>query len=192
MIGALVLAAGGGSRFGSPKQLAELRGRPLLEHALNAAAAAPVDRTAVVLGANAAEIARRVPLHGAEVVVAADWREGQAASLRAGISVLGEECEAIVIVLGDQPLIEPGAISRVIAARGGEVQAIRATYRGRPGHPVLFERAAFGEIATLTGDTGARALLERLGAREVPCDGLGRPDDVDTPEQLGAIASGRS
>ena len=88
MIGGLVLAAGAATRFGAPKQLALLRGRPLLEHVLETVAAAPLDRRVVVLGAEAERVERDVPLHGVRPVRCTGWAEGQSASLRAGLSCL--------------------------------------------------------------------------------------------------------
>lgn len=181
-----MLAAGAAERFGGRKQLAELDGRPLLEHALAAVAAAALDSTVVVLGADADEILARVRLHGARPVVCRDWDEGQAASLRAGVEAVGAAAAAVV-VLGDQPRISPRAIERVLAARGAGTLAVRATYDGVAGHPVVLERALFGSIARLRGDKGARALLAEVAVRDVACDGLGRPDDVDTPEQLDVL-----
>jgi len=186
VIGGLVLAAGGSSRYGAPKQLAELAGRPLLEHALAAMAAAPVDRLVVVLGSRAREVLDAADLHGAKPVVADDWEEGQAASLRAGIRALAD-AEAAVVTLGDQPMISPAAIERVLAARTPKAQALRATYGGVPGHPVLLESVLFERLAALRGDAGAREVLAEVRVRDVPCDGLGRPDDVDTLEELEAM-----
>jgi CTP:molybdopterin cytidylyltransferase MocA len=183
MIGGLVLAAGSGTRFGAPKQLALLRGRPLLEHVLETLAAAPLDRRVVVLGAEAGPILRRVPLHGAEPVLCPDWGQGQSASLRAGLRALGP-VDAAVVVLGDQPLLSAEAIAAVVAARGEGADAVRAHYGGSPAHPVLLERHVLARAASLRGDVGARELLDGLRVRLVPCAGLGRPDDVDTPDQL--------
>ena len=187
MIGGLVLAAGAGRRFGGPKQLAELGGRPLLEHSLAAMSAAPVDRVVVVLGAAASEVAAAVDLHGAEPVVCDRWAEGQAASLRAGLDALAD-AEAAVVVLGDQPLVSAAAIARVVAARERPYEAVRATYGGVAAHPVLLERALFARATAAGGDAGARGALAGARVKEVACDGLGRADDVDTPEQLEALA----
>jgi molybdenum cofactor cytidylyltransferase len=192
-IGGLVLAAGAGRRFGSPKQLATLDGRPLLEHALAAMAAATrIDRTVVVLGAHANEILARVERHGALAVICEDWEEGQAASLRAGLAALDELVDAIVITLGDQPAIDARAIDRVVAARGNRALALRAGYRGRPGHPVLLERELFAAAARLQGDEGARSLLFGVAVAIVDCDGLGSDADIDTVEQLRLSAGGSS
>jgi molybdenum cofactor cytidylyltransferase len=185
VIAGVVLAAGAGRRFGTRKQLAELNGRPLLEHVLRAMAAAPLDRVIVVLGANAQEVSRRVELHGAEPVICDRWEGGMSASLRAGIDAAGSAA-ALAIVLGDQPLISTEAITRVVTARG-DAAAVRATYDGVPGHPVLLKRELFLRARELRGDTGARALLSGVSVREVACDDLGSPDDVDTPEQLAQL-----
>jgi CTP:molybdopterin cytidylyltransferase MocA len=185
-VGGLVLAAGGSSRFGGPKQLARLDGRPLLEHVLIAMSAAPVDRVAVVLGSHAAEVLEGVPLHGAEAVVCAEWEEGMGASLRAGVAAL-DDCDAVAVALGDQPRLSARAVARVVSQRGADELAVRATYGGVPGHPVLLERTLLSRVGELHGDAGARELLHGVPIREVACDGLGTPDDVDTPEALAAL-----
>jgi molybdenum cofactor cytidylyltransferase len=183
----VVLAAGAGRRFGAPKQLADLGGRPMLERVLAAIAAAPLDRAFVVLGAEAEAILERVDLRGTEAVICEDWEAGLSASLRTGVAC-AEACgaESVVVVLGDQPMISPNSIARTIEARGG-VLAVRANYAGTPAHPVLLERELFARVGELRGDAGARALLIGLPVREVDCDGLGRPDDVDTPSELEAV-----
>ena len=187
MIAGIVLAAGEGRRFGGPKQLAIFRGRPLLEHALATVAACELARIVVVLGSNASAILREVDLHGAQPQLCPDWDQGQSASLRAGVSAVSE-AEAVVVALGDQPLLSPRAVSAVLDARAAGVDAIRATYGGVPGHPVVLERKLMLAAEHLRGDEGARALFEGASVREVACDGLGRPDDIDTREELEAIS----
>ncbi|HEU0023826.1 MAG TPA: nucleotidyltransferase family protein, partial [Thermoleophilaceae bacterium] len=188
VIGGLVLAAGAGTRFGSAKQLAVLHGRPLLEYALRTMAAAPLDRVLVMLGSEAEEVMRGVDLHGAEPVVCDRWEEGQAASLACGLAELND-CEAVVVTLGDQPGLSPEAITRVLAARG-DFDAVRATYAGEPGYPVLLERRLFGRLRDVSGDHGARHLLLSVPTAGVPCDDLGGPHDVDTQDQLAALRAG--
>ena len=189
MIGGLILAAGKGSRFGGPKQLAHLHGRPLLEHAVRAMTASPVGRVVVVLGSGADDVIAQVDLHGAEPVVCERWEEGQSASLAFGLGELSE-CDAIVVTLGDLPNLSTNAIRRVIAARSDGAEAVRATYAGEPGHPVLLERELFERLRDVSGDHGARNLLLSVSQREVPCDDLGGGEDIDTPAQLDTLRAG--
>jgi CTP:molybdopterin cytidylyltransferase MocA len=188
LIGGLVLAAGAATRFGAPKQLAELDGRPLLEHSLRTMTATPVGRVVVVLGSGADEVMASVDLHGADPIVCSRWEEGQSASLACGLAELAS-CEAVVVTLGDQPRISPDAIRRVIAARNGAA-AVRATYGGAPGHPVLLEQELFEPLRNVSGDKGARNLLLSVQVLDVPCDDLGGGEDVDTPAELDALRAG--
>ena len=186
MIGGIVLAAGAATRFGRSKQLAELDGRPLVEHAIRSIMATPVERVVVVLGAGAEQVMAAVDSHGAGLVVCDRWDEGQSASLACGLAELSD-CEAVVIALGDQPRMSPEAVRRVIAARSEGVDAVRATYSGNPGHPVLLERTLFDRMRDVSGDHGARNLLLSVPTREVPCEDLGGGEDVDTPAELDAL-----
>jgi CTP:molybdopterin cytidylyltransferase MocA len=185
----IVLAAGGGSRFGGRKQLAPLGGRPMLEHVLETMSRARLDRVLVVLGSDEAEIRERVQLHGAEPVSSPDWRQGQARSLSAGIEAAGRAA-AVLVALGDQPGLSQRAIDAVLAARGGELDAVRAVYGGVPGHPVLIERRLFGRLIGATGDVGARAVISAARHLDLDCDGLGDPADVDTREALRKLEAG--
>jgi len=169
LIAGVVLAAGGSSRFGSPKQLAELRGRPLLDHVVDSVRAVPtVDPIIVVLGADAERIRATVDLEDVDIVVADEWAQGISASLRAGIAAAGG-AEAVVIMLGDQPLISPQVIAAVVERFAGATPAARATFGGAPGHPVLIKRRLFADVAELRGDSGARELLEARGIATVEC-----------------------
>jgi molybdenum cofactor cytidylyltransferase len=189
MIGGLILAAGQGSRFGGAKQVADLDGRPLVEHAIRAMIASPVGRVVVVLGSGAELVLDGVEMHGAEPIVCGRWAEGQSASLACGLAELSD-CDAVVVTLGDQPNVSPDAIRRVIAARRPGVAAVRATYFGAPGHPVLLERPLYERLRDVTGDHGARNLLLSVSPREVPCEDLGGGEDVDTPAELDALRAG--
>jgi CTP:molybdopterin cytidylyltransferase MocA len=186
VIAAVVLAAGSGSRFGSAKQLAELDGMPLLEHALRAVEAVPaIDRIVVVLGARADEIRAAVDFGSAEVVVCADWEEGQAASLRCGIDAI-DGAGAVLLLLGDMPRLTPQVIARFadLAGQHGSEARARAVYDGAPGHPVVLGSAYFAALSGLSGDHGARDVLKKIGAYPIECGHLCSPADVDTPEAL--------
>ena len=184
MIGGLILAAGEGTRFGSePKLLAELEGRPLLEHAIRAQCGVPaLERVVVVLGSNAGQLLERVDFLCAEPVVCSEWREGQSASLRRGVEEL-EGAEKIVITLGDQPLMTSQLVARFVDERA----PARAEYDGRPGHPVALGPNELAAVRQLRGDRGARVLL--AGARMIECGALCSGRDVDTPRDLEAIRS---
>jgi molybdenum cofactor cytidylyltransferase len=186
-VGGLVLAAGEGRRFGGAKQLAEVRGRPLLAHAVAAMLAVPaLDPVIVVLGARASEVRAGVSFGGASVVVCSDWAEGQAASLRCGVSALGD-VDAAVITLGDMPFVTAAVIAGVLRFDPERHDAVRATYHGRPGHPVLLTRPLLARVGELRGDVGFRALLEGARVRRFECGELCDPVDVDTRAELDAL-----
>jgi CTP:molybdopterin cytidylyltransferase MocA len=187
VIAAVVLAAGGASRFGSAKQLAELDGVPLLEHAIRAVeAVAAIERIVVVLGARADEIRAGVDFGGAEVVVCEDWDSGQAASLRCGIAAVADDADAVVLTLGDMPRITPQVITRFagLAAEHGAQTRARGMFDGAPGHPVALGSAYFDDVMALQGDVGAREVLKRIGAFPIECGHLCSGIDIDTPEAL--------
>lgn len=192
VVAGLVLAAGGSRRFGSPKQLAELDGVPLLQHAVDAMlGAAAVDPVVVVLGAHADAVERAVTLGTARTVRCADWEEGMAASLRCGVAALGEgRCDWVVVTLGDQPRITAQVVA---AVAGGAVAspfgtaAVRAAYAGVPGHPVALGRELLARVGALRGDVGARDLLSGAEVRTIEAAHLCDPADVDTPEELEAL-----
>lgn len=169
----IVLAAGAGRRAGFPKALARTPdGTPWLELAV--AALAPCDRVVVVLGA-----ALDVPTVDAEVVVAADWATGQSASLRAGLAAATGD--AALVTLVDYPRMPVAAAERMLRGAGRTALA-QATYRGRPGHPVLLGAEHWPSLAaSLEGDRGARAYLRAHGALEVRCDDLWDGEDDDRP-----------
>jgi CTP:molybdopterin cytidylyltransferase MocA len=185
----LVLAAGGSRRLGRPKQLAELGGRPLLEHVLRALEGAPVDAVVVALGAHAAEVRARVDLGRAVPLVVGDWAKGMGHVLASALARYSPARghRATVVLLGDQPLVSGGSVARLVDAwRAGAGPVVTATYGGRPGHPKLFDHRLLPELLRLDGDAGARDLLaahpEWVHAVEV--GGLGSDADVDVEADL--------
>jgi molybdenum cofactor cytidylyltransferase len=183
----VVLAAGGSTRMGRPKQLAELDGRPLLAHVLAAAAEAPLDRVVVALGGAAAEVLDRVDLGRAEPLVVEGWAAGMGHVLASALARAGDGWEAVVVLLGDQPLVPAGAVARVVEAwRGGAGPVVTATYGGRPGHPKLFDRRLEPDLLRLTGDTGARDLVAAHPGwvHRVEVGDLGSDADIDVEADL--------
>jgi CTP:molybdopterin cytidylyltransferase MocA len=190
VIAGVVLAAGGGSRFGGAKQLAELDGRPLLEHAIRSIEAVPaIERVVVVLGARADEVRAGVDLGATEVVACEDWAAGQSASLKTGIAAIARDADAAVITLGDMPRVTPQVIARFadLAAEHGARARARAVYDGVPGHPVVLGSAYFDAVAEIEGDIGARELLRSIGVERIDCSGLCSAVDIDTPADLDAL-----
>jgi nicotine blue oxidoreductase len=164
VIGAVILAAGEASRFGSPKQ------QLMLGDVLASVRASAVDEVVVVSGAYELET-------DATLVPCAHWAGGPGASLRCGLAALPADSEAAVVLLADGPDLAPEAIDRVVAVwRSGGGEVIAASYDGNRGHPVLLGRSVWANVP----DEGARALTPVL----IPCDDLGAPGDVDYPEDL--------
>lgn len=195
---AIVLAAGAGIRFGGGKLLADWRGRPLVAWALDAAFAAPVaavtvavraldDPVAGVVRDQAAALGRTRDLR---LVVVPDAAEGQAASLRAAIAALPADTAGVLVLLGDMPRLPAGIAGTLVAAWMNGALAAAPRFDGRRGHPVLFDRSLFAGLEALTGDVGARSLLQALGADLVLVDVLddGVLFDVDRIEDLAAPA----
>lgn len=187
---ALILAAGESRRFGEPKQLADWKGRPLLEYVAGRAAEWPrVDEVYAVLGAEAERIMERVDLTGVTVIENLDWREGIASSLRAGLdALLGDrEAGAALVVLADQPMVPEAAVERLFEARRRSGRpVILPRYRFLRGHPVLLDRWLWPRlIAGLEGDQGARNLfLAHPEWVEEVTVGEDAPRDIDTREDL--------
>jgi nicotine blue oxidoreductase len=180
-VAAVVLAAGGGTRFGGtlPKLLAPLEGRPLVVWAVASAVEAGLDDVIVVQGA--IDLRDVLPA-SVRVLSNEQWAEGQASSLTTAIvHAGGAGHDAVVVALGDQPGIEPSAWRAVAAATDTPIAV--ATYDRTRGHPVRLARSIWSELPS-SGDAGASALMRGRPdlVSEVPC--LGRPDDVDTLEDL--------
>jgi CTP:molybdopterin cytidylyltransferase MocA len=190
-VAAIILAAGDGSRFGGAKQLARLDGLTLLEHVVEHALAVPaIEDIVVVLGSRAEAITGAVELGPARVVHCAAWADGMSASLRAGVAALPPATEVALVLLADQPRITPQVIAMVMdgaIGAGPDVDAVRASYDGIPGHPVALGRALLRRVPELRGDTGARDLLRDARVTLVEAGHLCDPTDVDTPNDLNAL-----
>lgn len=161
------------------------RGRPLLAWVLDAARGVPaLDPVVVVLGAHADVVRAAVDLGGVEVVQAADWAEGQSASLRAGVRALGGRVRAAVILLADTPGITSQVIAGALDHLAPGVDAVRTLHSGRPGHPVVLGASLLARVTELRGDVGARVLLQSARVRSWEAGHLCDATDIDTPEQL--------
>jgi molybdenum cofactor cytidylyltransferase len=186
-----VLAAGASSRFGGGKLSSPWRDGALIDGALGAAFAAPVETVVVVTGADAQvePAARRWAAAQAQsarlaFVHADDHAQGMGASLRAGAAALPAGCGGVFVFLGDMPLIPHGLAARLAAALAGGALAAAPVHEHRRGHPILFGPALIAGLASSRGDEGARHLLQALGPAlalvETPDPGI--LADVDRPQ----------
>jgi len=187
VISGVVLAAGMATRFGSTKQLVHLRGKPLVQHVIDAADAAGLDEIVVVLGHDANRVADALRLPpSARTVKNPRFAEGQSTSLRIGLEAVGPGSEALVILLGDEPGTDVRDIRAVVEAyRRTRAPVVRVRYRDDPGHPVLIAREAWPAASEVTGDRGARDLIRDHPDWVVEVD-IDRPPpaDVDTGRDL--------
>jgi CTP:molybdopterin cytidylyltransferase MocA len=173
----VVLAAGAGTRMGTPKALVVRDGTPWVARASRLLLEAGCERVVVVLGASADEAAALVPTDDAvSTVVNDDWPSGMASSLRAGLEAATGD--AALISLVDTPGLPLEAVRRVLDSGA---PLARAVYDGRPGHPVLIAASHWSAIAdSVSGDHGARSYLEANGVADVECGDLWSGRDIDS------------
>ena len=189
-VGAIVLAAGRSSRMaGANKLLADLDGIPVIGHTLDALAAAGLPPPVVVTGHMAGEVAAAIGARPATLVVAADFADGMSRSLAAGLAGAPAEWHAALIVLGDMPRVAPATLAAIAAAAADADAVVVPVADGRRGNPVAWGRAHWPRLMALTGDTGARTLLDWVTVTTVAVDDEGIFADVDTPEALAALRS---
>lgn len=190
-IAAVVLAAGRSTRMGSNKLLEMVAGKPVVRHVVEAAMASRAGPVTVVIGHEAGRVA--VALAGLDVyfVENPDYVSGMASSLRVGISAVPDTSAGALVLLGDMPQVRPEIINRLVDSFAGTTaaKAVAPVAAGRRANPVLISRALFEAVSGLSGDVGAKPLLETAGSDvlEVPVDDDGVLVDVDTPEALAAV-----
>ena len=186
-VSGLVLAAGGSSRLGRPKQVLPYRGATLLDWVLDTARECRFDQLLVALGGASEAVRGSVDLAGANVVVNEQFGSGCSSSIAAALGSLDPGCDVLVLLLGDQPGVTPDAVRALLAGRGGASLAVCRYEDGR-GHPFAFGRSVFAELARLHGDKAVWKLLERRASdvAEVPVPGP-VPLDVDTWQDYEAV-----
>ncbi len=194
-VSAVVLAAGGSSRLGRPKQLLPMIGTPprhplggagtgstMIEHVLHVVMGTSVDEVIVVLGHAAAEIAPHIPA-GCRIVLNPGWEAGISSSIQAGLEAVHRRAEAVLFVLADQPLLSGTALERILRAYYATTKAIIApVYHGQPGAPALFDRRLFAALRSLRGDVGGREVIRQFAHEVLPVE-MDAPEiflDVDT------------
>lgn len=184
-IAAVILAAGGSSRFGQPKQLLTWEGRPMVAHVADVAWTADLSPMMVVVGAEAEAVTQALAGRPVQVLTNYRWEEGISTSLALGVAALPREVEAAVFLQADQPLLTPEVLRALVARyRESTASIVVPTVAGERRSPVLFARALFPELARLRGDVGGRALFSAYPHHlaEMPWPEAEPFTDVDTPE----------
>lgn len=183
---ALVLAAGGSRRFGTPKLLADLAGEPVIRRTAGAICAVGFNETIIIAGAEHAEVRASLAGLPCKVVHAPNWLVGISASIRVGIEALQNKPEGLFLFLGDMPLVPNGLCEELADLAKSVGYAARPLRGDVPGHPVAFVNEAAADLMALTGDDGAGSLLRAAGAKigYLPTADEGAILDIDTPAAL--------
>ncbi|MGC1421583.1 MAG: nucleotidyltransferase family protein [Terracidiphilus sp.] len=188
-VAAIIVAAGSSSRLGQPKQLVLIDGEPLLHRAIRFAQEAGASPVFVVLGAHRERIESAIDFGAAAIVINADWEEGVASSIRAGVKAVQAEAptaEGVLLLTCDQPRVSAEHLGRLIQMSYAQSAptAIASAYGGIRGIPAIFPRQALHDLLALRGDKGARALLAHppWPVISIPLDG--GEIDIDRPEDL--------
>jgi len=192
--GTAILAAGASTRMGTLKQLLEIEGKPLLVRAVEAALASSAWPVVVVLGAEAEKIRSRLACYPVILTENPAWSEGMASSIRAAVTTLQQfsrSLDAALIALCDQPAFSSETIAQLVRAQETTGRSIvAARYSGRQGAPALFLREHFATLTALTGEEGARDLLNgptsHVAAVDIPALAL----DLDTPGDVAQFQAG--
>jgi molybdenum cofactor cytidylyltransferase len=181
VIAGVILAAGSSKRLGRPKQLLTWRGRPLLQHVVDAAAASKLSEVVVVLGHEAKRISKALSFpEGVRAVCNKDYESGQASSLKAGLAAVSEDVAAAAIMLSDHPYVTAELIDGVLAEFDPvSAPVVRPRFGAVPGHPVVVARPHWERWSELKGDRGGRSLLDPADVHELQFD-ENRWVDVDT------------
>jgi molybdenum cofactor cytidylyltransferase len=183
-----VLAAGASRRFGTPKQLVRLDGRPILHSVVSRAVEIAGHGVTVVLGSGAADLAGLLRHTPASVVVNRDWQEGLASSIRTGVARLPSSCSGVMIALADQPSVTVEDFRRLAGAwRVRSDCLVVSQYGGIIGVPAVFPRWCFPDLLELRGDRGAQLLIHRYSDRVLRVPNPSAAIDIDTPEDLLAL-----
>jgi molybdenum cofactor cytidylyltransferase len=193
-IAAIVLAAGQSRRMvNENKLLAEIGGKPMVVHAVEAACASRVDLVIVVTGHQGAAVAAALAGLGAAIVHNFDYEAGMSSSLKCGLAAVPHTADCAIICLGDMPMVTSSHIDRLIDAFDPDSNRSICipTHQGRRGNPVLWAQHFFTEMEALSGDAGARRLIgeHEDDVLEVAMDDDAVLTDIDTPERLSEINS---
>ncbi|MDQ1573367.1 MAG: molybdenum cofactor cytidylyltransferase [Actinomycetota bacterium] len=186
-VAALVLAAGGSTRLGRPKQLLPYGDGVLLESVLTVAEKSGVSQVVIALGGSADEVRRAIDLTGYDIADNPDFSSGCSSSIAAAIPALHSDTEVLVLLLGDQPGVRAGTVRALIEGRGAAPIAV-CRYDDGIGHPFAFDRSVLPTLAGLHGDKAVWKLLEQRAEDVVEVRIPGPiPIDVDTEDDYARL-----
>jgi len=182
----IILAAGEGTRMGGAvKQMLPFNGKTVVEQVIDNTTASLLQQIFVVIGHRAELITPLLSGRAVTVVHNSDYRKGQSSSLKAGLRALPDGVDAVLFMLGDQPLVTPHTINRILNVfNRSQSPIVIPVYKGERGNPVLFSRETFSDLSALDGDSGGRTLFKEYDGRilEVEVDDPHILSDLDTLE----------
>jgi len=185
MLSAILLAAGESKRMGEPKQLMPLGKHTLLEQAIDNLLNSSVDETIVVVGHKAEEITRAIATKPVKIMFNPNYQQGMSTSIVAGLILVDPRSQAVILALGDQPLVESRTINQLIDAFNSHDKGIAVpTHRGKRGHPIIFNIKYKAELLELEGDIGGREIIKNHpdDVLEVAVDSTSVISDIDTQD----------
>jgi molybdenum cofactor cytidylyltransferase len=185
MLSAILLAAGESKRMGEPKQLMPLGSSTLVGQAIDNLLNASVDETIVVVGHKAEEITKTIATKPVKIMLNPNYRQGMSTSIIAGLILVDPKSQAVMLALGDQPLVASQTINQLIEAFNNQNKGIAVpTHKGKRGHPIIFAIRYKPELMELEGDIGGREILQRHpeDILEVAVDSESVITDINTQE----------
>ena len=185
MLSAILLAAGESKRMGELKQLMPLGESTIIEQAIDNLLASAVGETIVVLGHRAEEIKKAIATKPVKIIFNPNYRQGMSTSIIAGLNLVSSQAQAVILALGDQPLVDSQTINQLITEfRSHDKGIVLPTYKGKRGNPVIFAIKYKAELLELKGDIGGRDIVQRHpgDVLEVAVDSESVITDIDTRE----------
>ena len=183
MLSAILLAAGESKRMGEPKQLMPLGSSTVVEQAIDNLLNSAVNEVIVVLGYRAEEITKTIAAKPVKIIVNPNYRQGMSTSIIAGLNLVYHQAQAVMLALGDQPLVDSQTINRLIEEFYNHDKGIAVpTYQGRRGHPIIFAIKYKPKLLELEGDIGGREIIKQHpdDILEVAVDSESVITDIDT------------
>lgn len=182
-IAGIIMAAGGSSRFGEPKQLLEWKGKPLIRHVAVTSLEAGLSPVIVVVGSSSGEVESAITDLHLRIVINREWKMGMSTSIRMGVTALPQNTGGVVFMQADQPQVPSELIKSLVEAHAKTLNPIVVPeIDGQRGNPVLFDAATFQHLKSLSGDIGGRALFSRFPVQWIPWHDKNILLDIDTPE----------